>query len=217
MNQSSPIRPAPEIAQRFKPAHFRAILAKDPIATEQDHLRFGCHTIAGLAPPPDFFIAPKPAAVLVPIMAHGTGWTLLLTKRAAHLSSHAGQVAFPGGRIERGETALQAALREANEEIGLDRTFVQTLGFLPPYYSGTGFCVQPLVALIDPQAALQLDPAEVAEIFEIPLDLALNLENFKLGTIFWRGSERRYYVIDYQEAEIWGVTAGILRSLAERL
>jgi 8-oxo-dGTP pyrophosphatase MutT (NUDIX family) len=197
-------------------ARARIILTPQPLDMVEDNARFGCHVIAGIPAAPTFFEAAKPAAVLVPILAREEGLTLLLTERAAHLRNHAGQVAFPGGRIEPGETPLEAALREAEEEIGLSPAYVQPMGFLPPYFSGTGFRVQPLVALVSPDAPLAPDANEVERIFEIPLARVLDLAQYRRGTIFWQGRERIFYILEEEAAYIWGVTAGILRTLAER-
>lgn len=197
-------------------ARVRAFLAADPLAPEQDPERFGCHVIDGQIADAAFYASAKPAAVLVPVVARSAGLSLLLTERAAHLNTHAGQVAFPGGRIEPGESARDAALRESLEEIGLDPAFVKPLGFLPPYFSGTGFRVQPLVGLVSPQASYVPDPNEVGRVFEVPLSQVLDVTRYRKGTIFWRGRERTFYSLDYPDAYIWGVTAGILRSFAER-
>ncbi|MES1195703.1 MAG: CoA pyrophosphatase [Steroidobacter sp.] len=111
-----------------------------------------------------------PAAVLVPIVQHERELTVLFTERASHLKHHAGQISFPGGRIEvRDEGPLQAALRETEEEIGLSREFVQVMGYLPPHLIFTGYCVTPVVALVQPGFDLQIDMGEVAEVFEVPL------------------------------------------------
>ncbi len=197
-------------------ARARAVLLPEPLDAEADQRRFGCHVIAGLPADPALIAAAKPAAVLYPVVARPEGLSVLLTERAGHLSTHAGQVAFPGGRIEPGESPEAAALREAEEEIGLAPGFVTPLGFLPPYFSGTGFRVQPLVALVDPAAVLRPDPSEVARVFEVPLDHALDLAHYRQSTIFWRGRERIFYILDHEAAYIWGVTAGIMRSFAER-
>jgi hypothetical protein len=115
-----------------------------------------------------------------------------------------------------GDLPLDAALREAQEEIALDPAQVTPLGFLPPYFSGSGFRVQPLVALVPPDARLDPNPSEVERIFEVPLAHVLDLARYRRGTIFFRGSERLFYILDHPGAYIWGVTAGIMRSLAER-
>ena len=191
-------------------------LSRHPLSPEQDPERFGCHVIDGQIADASFYASAKPAAVLMPVIARPQGLSLLLTERAAHLNTHAGQVAFPGGRIEPGESAHEAALRESQEEIGLDPSHVRPLGFLPPYFSGTGFRVQPLVALVSSHAAYAPDPNEVEKVFEVPLSQVLDLARYRKGTIFWRGRERTFYILDYPDAYIWGVTAGILRSFAER-
>ncbi|KAF0231399.1 MAG: hypothetical protein FD175_700 [Beijerinckiaceae bacterium] len=205
-------------ADAAEPFRVRAgqVLLPEPLAPDEDAARFGCHVIAGMPAEKHFFDTAKPAAILYPVVARPEGLSILLTERAGHLKTHAGQVAFPGGRIEAGESALEAALREAEEEIGLARQHVAPVGFLPPYYSGTGFRVQPLVALIDPAVMLTPDPSEVARIFEVPLDHAMNLAHYRQSTIYFRGRERIFYILDHEAAYIWGVTAGIMRSFAER-
>ena len=166
-------------------------------------------------PAPDA-LSLKPAAVLVPIIA-GATLTVLLTERTGDLAAHAGQIAFPGGKIDTGETALQAALREANEEIGLDAAFVEPLGFLDPYRTGTGFLVTPAVAIIRPGFVLQPNPREVADVFEVPLAFLLDSANHRIDSRFWRGAERQYYAMPYGERYIWGATAGIIKTLQRRL
>lgn len=204
-----------DLAEPFR-RRAKQLLLPEPLDPVEDARRFGCHVIAGLPADQSFLETAKPAAVLYPVVVRPEGLTVLLTERAGHLNTHAGQVAFPGGRIEPGESALDAALREAEEEIGLRREFVAPVGFLRPYYSGTGFRVQPLVALVDPAAALVPDASEVARVFEVPLDHAMNLAHYRQSTIFWRGKERIFYILDHEAAYIWGVTAGIMRSFAER-
>lgn len=191
------------------------ILLKDPLGLDADLMPHGDHVIAGVPMDQSFLATAKPAAVLVPVVERAGGLTVLLTERSAALARHAGQVAFPGGRLEPGEDALQAALREAQEEIALGAEMVEPLGYLRPYFSGTGYRVQPVVGLVRDPGALQADPNEVARIFEMPLSVMLDLANYKSSTIFWKGRERRFYVLDYPEAYIWGVTAGIMRSFAE--
>lgn len=197
-------------------ARIRAALHAAPLEHAEDQIRFGCHEIARITPEPGFLDAARPAAVLVPIVARPHGLSVILTERAAHLSTHAGQVAFPGGRVDPGENAIEAALREAEEEIGLARAAVEPVGFLPPYFSGTGFRVQPMVALISADAQLTASPDEVARVFEVPLADVLDLGRYRENTIFWKGRERRFFILDHDSAYIWGVTAGIMRSFAER-
>lgn len=170
-------------------------------------------------PPPDAnaLAAARPAAVLAPVVARPGGLTVLLTQRAAHLRSHSGQVAFPGGKIDLGETARDTAFRESHEEIGLLPEFVEPLGWLDPYLTGTGFRIAPLVALVRPGFVLAPNTEEVAEVFETPFAFLMNPANHELHAREWRGVTRRYYAMPYEGRYIWGATAGILRNLYERL
>lgn len=159
----------------------------------------------------------KDAAVLIAICAR-TPLTVLLTERTPHLSAHAGQIAFPGGRIDPGDRdATAAALREANEEIGLDAASVEPLGYLDPYRTSTGYLITPVVALVEPNFAIAANPAEVADVFEVPLAFLLNETNHRIESRQWRGAERRFYAMPYNQHYIWGATAGIIRSLSRRL
>ena len=169
---------------------------------------------------PDFFIEPqsfRPAAVLAPIVKHESGWTLLLTERASHLNSHAGQIAFPGGRLEEGETPLQAALRETEEEIGLARDYVEPLGRFDPWETGTGFNIAPIVGFVRPGFRLTPDPGEVASVFEVPFEFLMNEAHHERREAEWQGRVRHYYAMAYKDREIWGATAGMIRALYERL
>ena len=155
--------------------------------------------------------------MLVPVVA-GSALSLILTERTEHLSSHAGQIAFPGGRIESHDaTPLEAALREAHEEIALDPAFVEPLGYLEPYRTGTGFIISPAVALVRPGFKLTPNPAEVADVFEVPLAFLMSEANHRIDSRIWRGAERRFYAMPYGERYIWGATAGIIRTLYRRL
>jgi 8-oxo-dGTP pyrophosphatase MutT (NUDIX family) len=160
---------------------------------------------------------PKSAAVLVPIVMHDGEAMVLLTQRAAGLRNHSGQIAFPGGRLDPGETPLDAALREAEEEIGLARRHVRPLGYLDGYLSASGYHVVPVVGLVSPGFALTLNPHEVAEAFEAPLAFLMDPDNHELHAREWRGRVRQYYAIPFGDRYIWGVSAGILRNLYERL
>lgn len=158
-----------------------------------------------------------PAAVLVPIIPAAEP-RLLLTTRTTSLREHAGQVAFPGGRIDATDKGpIAAALREAQEEVGLDPQSVNVLGLSDFYYTGTGYRVQPVVGVVPAAPALSINAAEVANVFEVPLAYALDPANHKLAETFWHGQMRRYYVIEWEDHVIWGATAGMLVNLAGRL
>ncbi len=156
----------------------------------------------------------RPAAVLVPIVDRPEGLTLLLTQRAAHLRNHAGQVSFPGGRVEEhDESPLAAALRETEEEIGLSRKFVRVVGYLESHLIFTGFHVVPVVAFVTPGFTLQPDPKEVAEVFEVPLVQVLDAANHGTRARQVAGGTLHVYDIANGERPIWGATAGMLMSL----
>lgn len=160
--------------------------------------------------------APRPAAVLVPIVLNAE-LTVLLTQRTEHMTKHPGQISFPGGRLDPGEEPLDAALREAEEEIGLSRSFIEPLGYLDGYRTGTGFHVTPLVAFVRPGFALTLERNEVANVFEVPLAFLMDPNNHKQHEREWRGRNRQFWAMPYGERYIWGATAGMLRNLHERL
>jgi len=161
--------------------------------------------------------ATRPAAVLVPVIDRPDP-AVLLTQRNANLASHAGQIAFPGGKIEPGDSSpVAAALREAEEEIGLDSRLVDPIGHLDLYLTMSGFRILPTVARLDPSYRLTLNRAEVDEAFEVPLAFLMDAQNHALHSRDWKGVVRRYYAMAFPQRYIWGVTAGILRNLYERV
>ena len=158
--------------------------------------------------------APRAAAVLVPIVDHAQSPSLLMTTRAGHLRQHAGQISFPGGRIEASDDdVLGAALRETQEEIGIDSSYVQPLGFLPDQIVLTGFRITPVVALLRPGYSVRVDATEVAEVFEIPLEYLSHAENFRPTRRVLRGVEVTLNDLHYEGRVVWGATAGILQML----
>jgi 8-oxo-dGTP pyrophosphatase MutT (NUDIX family) len=161
--------------------------------------------------------ATKPAAVLVPVIDRSEP-TVLLTLRTAELASHAGQVAFPGGKIDPGdESPVAAALREAKEEVGLAPTVIEPLGYLDLYLTFSGFRILPTVARVKPDFTLTLNPWEVTETFEVPLDFLMTPSNHQRGSREWRGVTREYYAMPFENRYIWGITAGIVRNLYDRV
>jgi 8-oxo-dGTP pyrophosphatase MutT (NUDIX family) len=159
----------------------------------------------------------RPAAVLIPIVEHPEP-TVLLTQRSPHLADHAGQISFPGGKIDAIDaTPRDAALREAEEEVGLGRSFVETLGYLPVYGTGFGFRILPTVARVRPGFELRINRSEVDDAFEVPLAFLMDPKNHQLHAKEFRGVERTYYAMPFAERYIWGATAGILRVLYERI
>jgi 8-oxo-dGTP pyrophosphatase MutT (NUDIX family) len=160
----------------------------------------------------------KDAAVLIPLIDRPEGMTVLLTQRTAHLANHAGQVSFPGGRADLADAGFEeTALRETQEEIGLDRSHVRILGRLDTYVTRTGFAITPVVGVIEPPFPLTPDPFEVAEVFEVPLSFLLDPNNHRLCSHEFEGKVRYFYAMPYGRHYIWGATAGILMNLYEFL
>lgn len=160
----------------------------------------------------------RPAAVLVPLIDREEGLSVLLTQRTPHLSAHAGQIAFPGGRIEKSDTdAIEAALRETEEEVGLPRDHVKVIGRLDTYVTGTGFEITPVVGIVQPPFPLSIDPFEVAEAFEVPLSFVVDPSNHRRTTREFENRTRVFFVLPFEGRNIWGATAGMLVNLAEVL
>ena len=158
----------------------------------------------------------KDAAVLIPVVDRGSEATIILTQRTHHLPSHAGQIAFPGGKVDEGDGSAEgAALREADEEIGLNADYVDVIGRMPPYISSTGYRIFPVLSVVRPGFELVRNPCEVDEIFEVPLQFLMNPDNHEKKSGEWRGKTRHYFAMPYGNYYIWGVTAGILRNLYE--
>ncbi len=161
--------------------------------------------------------ATKPAAVLVPVIDRSEPM-VLLTLRTAELASHAGQVAFPGGKIDPADDSpVAAALREAKEEIGLSPGRIEPIGYLDLYLTFSGFRILPMVARVKPDFTLVLNPREVVETFEVPLAFLMTPDNHQRKTRDWNGLQRDYYAIAFENRYIWGITAGILRNLYDRV
>ena len=159
----------------------------------------------------------KDAAVLVGLVDHGAETRVILTQRTEHLSAHAGQVAFPGGKIDAEDgTAIVTALREAQEEIGLDPAHVDPVGCLPPYASGSGYRIVPVIARVRAGIAYEPNPHEVADVFEVPLAFLMDGANHRVGSKVWNGRTGWFYEMPWGERYIWGVTAGIIRQIWER-
>jgi 8-oxo-dGTP pyrophosphatase MutT (NUDIX family) len=159
----------------------------------------------------------RPAAVLIPVVEHAKP-TVLLTQRAAHLNDHAGQISFPGGKIDATDASpLDAAVREAWEEIGLARDFIDPIGYLDLYGTAFGFRILPTLARVKPGFRLRINETEVDDAFEVPLAFLMDPANHQLHSKEFRGIERSYYAMPFAERYIWGATAGILRLLYERI
>jgi 8-oxo-dGTP pyrophosphatase MutT (NUDIX family) len=203
---------------KFDEAEFRARAATrllknapDKVGRSDDDLNPDLKAIDPLLPR-------RAAAVLVPIVLHEPELTVLLTQRNEQLASHAGQVAFPGGKIDAGDKdALAAALRETKEETGLDESYIEPLGFLDAYLTRTSFEIVPVVALVRPGFVLAPHEQEVAAIFEVPLRFLMSGENHVRHSRQWQGKERYFYAMPYGERYIWGATAGMIMNLYDRL
>lgn len=158
------------------------------------------------------------AAVLVPIVERNNGLTVLLTQRTDHLTAHAGQIAFPGGRAELEDASLEeTALRETEEEVGLASDHIELVGHLDIYVTRTGFEVTPVVGIVTPPFAIKPDPFEVADVFEVPLSFIVDPMNHQKESRLHKGIERQFYVLPYENRYIWGATAGMLVNLSEVL
>jgi len=215
LTASPPFDFSPEALRRLARARLDRSLAPDALLTHPASV--GDFALNGLAPDAGQIAQARPAAVLAPIIARPSGLTVLLTLRSASLRSHSGQVAFPGGQVDEGEAPAQTALREAEEEIGLEARYVEPLGWLDPYLTGTGYRIAPLVALVDPGFTLTINPQEVAEAFEAPFAFLMDVANHRVEEAEWQGGTRKFYAMPYEGRYIWGATAGILRNLCERL
>ena len=200
----------------MKHAQMRDRIRRCLHSTHRVEIYAGDHAVAGMAPEERPLM---PAAVLVPLVERPEGYTVLLTQRTAHLEHHAGQISFPGGRAEDEDAGpVDTALREAEEEIGLHRRHVAEIaGFLDRYQTVTGFLITPVVGFVTPPFDLALDDFEVAEAFEVPLEFILDPGNHENRSMLYKGQERRYYVIPYENRFIWGATAAMLVNFARRL
>jgi 8-oxo-dGTP pyrophosphatase MutT (NUDIX family) len=162
--------------------------------------------------------AVKHAAVLIPIVKRKDELTVILTKRTENLNSHSGQIAFAGGKIDKADASpVAAALREANEEIGLESKYVEVLGSMPEYFTGSGYRITPVIALIEDGAQLTANPAEVDYIFEVPLAFLMDTDNHVMASRMFKGNRRYYLEMPFGEHYIWGVTAGMIKVFQERL
>lgn len=200
----------------FSAADFRARVADNAAGFSAETV--GDHTFNPEIS--DMFLAMsrKPAAVLIPIIRREPEATILFTQRTDNLSSHPGQVAFPGGKIDDTDASIEAAaLRETEEEIGLSPADVDLIGRAPDYLTGSGYHIAPVLGLIQPDLAYTLNEHEVSAVFEVPLSFLMDPANHVMGSRIWQGVRRTYYEMPYRDRHIWGVTAGMVRILYERL
>jgi 8-oxo-dGTP pyrophosphatase MutT (NUDIX family) len=216
MSLNAPLAPADLTAAEFRDLARRRLSAAPSdivIDAQSGHRR----RIAEAGPVADTLPPARSAAVLVPVVERDV-LHVLLTLRTEHLSSHAGQIAFPGGKIEPGDSGpAAAALREAMEEIGLSPQFIEPAGYLDNVLTRTGFYIVPVVALVRPGFALAPDPREVADVFEVPLAFLMDPHNHQRHVRELNGQTRHFYAMPYGERFIWGVTAGMIRNMHERL
>lgn len=203
-----PTENSPQSASVIDLARLRSVLSVSPLPTPWVPDEGGAD------------ITLTPAAVLFPIVLRESdplGPTVLLTRRTEHLKDHPGQISFPGGRVESDDRSpAHTALRETEEEIGLPSSVIEVVGYLPDYLTVTGFRVTPVVALLRAPFELSPDPGEVAEVFEVPLSFLMNPGNHQSHSLLFRDRERPYLAMSYQDYFIWGATAGIIASLAQR-
>ncbi|NVK35447.1 MAG: CoA pyrophosphatase [Rhodobacteraceae bacterium] len=196
---------------------FQTRLLKVPPASFD--VECGDHILNPGVPPYVFWEGePRQAAVLVPIVQGAAEPEVILTLRTTRLSSHGGQIAFPGGKVDPGDPdPMHTAIREAEEEIGLAREYVRPLRSMGPYLTGSGFRVTPVVTIVASGFELKANPDEVDEIFSVPLSFLMDPFNHRIGSRPWNGKERFFYEIPYGERYIWGVTAGIIRAIYETI
>lgn len=162
--------------------------------------------------------AQREAAVLIGVLEGEAGPSVLLTERTAKLRSHSGQIAFPGGRVDNTDrTFAETALREAEEEVGIGSEHLEVVGEMPVYFTGSGYRIHPVLAVISEGYSLQANDDEVASIFDVPLSFLMDEANHKKSSREWQGKRRFFYEMPYEDRYIWGVTAGILRVMFERL
>lgn len=160
----------------------------------------------------------RPAAVLVPLVWHPRGLTVLLTQRTDHLKNHAGQISFPGGHMEEGDASPEdTALRETEEEVGLPRAQIDIVGRLDQYLTRTGFSITPVVGMVRPPIEVSPDPVEVADVFEVPLRFLMDPANHVRASRMYKGQRREFYAMPYEDRYIWGATAGMLMNLYDLL
>lgn len=160
----------------------------------------------------------RDAAVLIPVVDYGDHTRMILTKRTEKLRSHSGQISFPGGRIDATDPTPEfAAMREAEEEIGLTPDYVDVVGRMPDYVSGSGFRIAPILAVVRPGFSLKINEDEVDDAFEVPLGFLMDPANHNRESRIWQNRERYFYTMPFGERYIWGITAGIIRNVYERL
>lgn len=204
------------VSHSFSAADFRARAAAQPLAAPGEE--FGDHRFNPGHPRGAGIRDLRDAAVLIPVVDHGDEATMLLTKRAETLRNHTGQVAFPGGRIDATDPSAEfTALRETQEEIGLGRDFIDVVGRMPDYVSGSGYRIAPVLAVVRPGFRLALNHDEVDAAFEVPLRFVMDPANHRRDSRMWNDLEWFFYEMPYGGNRIWGVTAGIIRTLYERL
>lgn len=206
-----------DMANPFSASAFRRRVYRDGDGVAEAETISGDHLLNPSIDLTKSVVRFKDAAVLVPIVDYGDEARVILTQRTATLRKHSGQIAFPGGGIDdTDKTPEEAALREAYEEIGLEPRYVETIGRMPQYLTGTAFRITPVLAVVKPGFKLQPNPDEVDEIFDVPLSFLMNDGNFRRGSRVFQGNERFFYEIPYGNRYIWGITAGILRLIYER-
>lgn len=206
-------------ADVFARIESRVLAALPPEALDRATLpAHGDHLLNDWLVEPGFLASSRIAAVLIGLIERDGALNILLTQRASALRVHSGQIAFPGGKMDETDASpAAAAVREAEEEIGIPPSALTVLGYLPPYLSGSGFRIVPVLAKIAAPFDPVLNPDEVAEIFEVPFAFCMSAVNHELRHREWKGRPRKFYAMPYGQRHIWGITAGIIRVLYERL